>query len=137
MKQGTRLNYLRKLRSLTMKALGMKMGFDEKAASCRIAQWEQGFRNLSPESAESLARILDVAPSRLAQNPENPVDALIEYFLWLDETHNAEFYGEIARLSEFLSQYWNKRSLLTSGAISVEAFREWKLHWEQEKQINH
>ena len=122
---------------MTMKALGMRMGFDEKAASCRIAQWEQGFRNLSPESAESLARILDVAPSRLAQNPENPVDALIEYFLWLDETHNAEFYGEIARLSEFLSQYWNQRSLLASGAISVETFREWKLHWEQKNQINH
>ena len=113
------------------------MGFDEKAASCRIAQWEQGFRNLSPESAESLARILDVAPSRLAQNPENPVDALIEYFLWLDEMHNAEFYGEIARLSEFLSQYWNQRSLLASGAISVETFREWKLHWEQKNQTDH
>ena len=119
-----------------MKALGMKMGFDEKAASCRIAQWEQGFRNLSQESAESLAAILNVAPDRLAQTPENPVDALIEYFLWLDEAHNAEFYGEIARLSEFLSQYWNKRSLLARGEISAEAFREWKLHWEQKKQIN-
>ena len=137
MKQGTRLNYLRKLRSMTMKALGMKMGFDEKAASCRIAQWEQGFRNLSQESAESLAAILNVAPDRLAQTPENPVDALIEYFLWLDEAHNAEFYGEIARLSEFLSQYWNKRSLLARGEISAEVFREWKLHWEQNKQINH
>ena len=137
MKQGTRLNYLRKLRSMTMKALGMRMGFDEKAASCRIAQWEQGFRNLSQESAGSLAAILNVAPDRLAQTPENPVDALIEYFLWLDEAHNAEFYGEIARLSEFLSQYWNKRSLLARGEISAEVFREWKLHWEQNKQINH
>ena len=136
MKQGTRLNYLRKLRSMTMKTLGMRMGFDEKAASCRIAQWEQGFRNLSQESAGSLAAILNVAPDRLAQTPENPVDALIEYFLWLDEAHNAEFYGEIARLSEFLSQYWNKRSLLARGEISAEAFREWKLHWEQKKQIN-
>ena len=137
MKQGTRLNYLRKLRSMTMKALGMRMGFDEKAASCRIAQWEQGFRNLSQESAGSLAAILNVAPDRLAQTPENPVDALIEYFLWLDEAHNAEFYGEIARLSEFLSQYWNKRSLLARGEISAEAFREWKLHWEQKNQTNH
>jgi len=130
-KQGTRLNYLRKLRSMTMKALGMRMGFDEKAASCRIAQWEQGFRNLSQESAGSLAAILNVAPDRLAQTPENPVDALIEYFLWLDEAHNAEFYGEIARLSEFLSQYWNMRSLLARGEISSETFREWKLHWER------
>ena len=130
MKQGTRLNYLRKLRSMTMKALGMRMGFDEKTASCRISQWEQGVRNLSPESAEALAAILNVAPARLAQIPENPVDALIEYFLWLDETHDALFYGEMARLSDFLSQYWNKRSLLSSGEMSVEAFREWKLHWE-------
>ena len=93
---------------MTMKALGMRMGFDEKAASCRIAQWEQGFRNLSPESSESL-----------------------------DETHDANFYGEIARLSEFLAQYWSKRSLLSSGEMSAEAFREWKLHWEQKKQINY
>ena len=137
MRQGTRLNYLRKLRSMTMKALGMRMGFDEKAASCRIAQWEQGFRNLSPESSDSLAKILNVAPARLAQPPENPVDALIEYFLWLDEAHDANFYGEMARLSDFLSQYWNKRSLLSSGEMSVEAFREWKLHWEQKNQTNH
>jgi len=131
MKQGTRLNYLRKLRSMTMKALGMRMGFDEKAASCRIAQWEQGFRNLSPESAESLARILNVAPERLAQTPENPVDALIEYFLWLDEEHNVEFYREIARFSDFLSQYWSKRALLENGEMSSEAFREWKLRWKR------
>lgn len=137
MKQGTRLNYLRKLRSMTMKALGMRMGFDEKAASCRIAQWEQGFRNLSPDSAESLAAILNVAPARLAQNPENPVDALIEYFLWLDEAHNTEFYREMARLSDFLSQYWSKRSLLAGGEISVESFREWKLRWEQKNQVDH
>ena len=122
---------------MTMKVLGMRMGFDEKAASCRIAQWEQGFRNLSPESSESLARILNVAPARLAQPPENPVDALIEYFIWLDETHDASFYGEMARLSDFLSQYWNKRSLLSSGEMSVEAFRDWKLHWEQKNQTNH
>ena len=96
---------------MTMKVLGMRMGFDEKAASCRIAQWEQGFRNLSPESSDSLAKILNVAPARLAQSPENPVDALIEYFLWLDEAHDANFYGEMARLSDFLSQYWNRRSL--------------------------
>ena len=118
---------------MTMKALGMRMGFDEKAASCRIAQWEQGFRNLSPESAEALAAILSVAPARLAQSPENPVDALIEYFLWLDETHDAEFYREMARLSDFLSQYWIRRSLVASGEMSVEAFREWKLRWEQKK----
>ena len=137
MKQGTRLNYLRKLRSMTMKALGMRMGFDEKAASCRIAQWEQGFRNLSPMSSESLARILNVAPARLAQSPENPIDALIEYSIWLDEAHNTEFYSEMARLSDFLSQYWSKRSLLQSGEMSVEAFREWKLHWEQKNQTDH
>ena len=122
---------------MTMKALGMRMGFDEKAASCRIAQWEQGFRNLSPDSAESLAAIHNVSPARLAQNPENPVDALIEYFLWLDEAHNTEFYWEMARLSDFLSQYWSKRSLLAGGEISVESFREWKLRWEQKKQVDH
>ena len=115
---------------MTMKTLGMRMGFDEKAASCRIAQWEQGFRNLSPESSESLARILNVAPARLAQTPENPVDALIEYFLWLDEAHDANFYGEIARLSVFISQYWSKRSLLSSREINNKTFKEWKLHWE-------
>ena len=130
MKQGTRLKYLRKHRSMTMKTLGMRMGFDEKASSCRIAQWEQGFRNPSQESIESLAKILNVAPARLAQTPENPVDSLIEYLLWLDEEHSVVFYSEIARLSDFLSQYWSKKSALASGEISVEFFREWKLHWE-------
>ena len=77
------------------------------------------------------------SPCASGTDPENPVDALIEYFLWLDEAHDANFYGEMTRLSDFLSQYWNKRSLLSSGEMSVEAFREWKLHWEQKNQTNH
>ena len=69
-----------------------------------------------------LARILNLAPARLSQTPENPVDALIEYFLWLDEAHDANFYGEMARLSDFLPQYWNKRSRLSTGEIPLDSF---------------
>ena len=46
---GERIRYLRNLRGMTMKYLGMLVGFDEKTADVRIAQYESGTRTPKEE----------------------------------------------------------------------------------------
>ena len=43
---GERIRYIRNLRNMTQKWLGMAIGFDEKTADVRIAQYESGTRGI-------------------------------------------------------------------------------------------
>ena len=85
MNQGQRLNYIRRLRGMTMKELGVALGFDESSAPVRIAQWEAGKRNPKPDAVEKMASILKFNPDRLSPSPDNLVDAVIDHFLWEDD----------------------------------------------------
>ena len=42
---GERIRFIRNLRGMTMKYLGMAVGFEEKTADVRIAQYEKGARS--------------------------------------------------------------------------------------------
>lgn len=41
---GERIKYARKMRGLTQKELGLRIGFDENTADVRVAQYESGTR---------------------------------------------------------------------------------------------
>lgn len=42
---GERIHFFRTLRGMTQKYLGVRLGFDEKSADVRIAQYESGTRS--------------------------------------------------------------------------------------------
>lgn len=126
MTQGQRLNYIRRLRGVTMKELGVALGFDESSAPVRIAQWEAGTRNPKPDSVEKMASILNFNPARLLPAPDNPVDVIIDYLLWDDDDLSG---SEKIRLFRFLFDFWTMRTRLQEGGISQEQFDEWKLSW--------
>lgn len=126
MTQGQRLNYIRRLRGVTMKELGVALGFDESSAPVRIAQWEAGTRNPKPDAVEKMASILNFNPARLSPAPDNPVDAIIDFLLWDDDDLSG---SEKIRLFRFLFDFWTMRTRLQEGSISQEQFDEWKLNW--------
>ena len=129
MKQGEKINRIRRYRKMTMKDVGVGLGFDEFWASSRIAQYESGRRNPKTELLLAIAQVLDVRPERIAPAPEDPIDAVIEHILWLDEESPDTFYEGTARLSDFLSQYWLQRAKLARKEISKAEFTEWKLQY--------
>lgn len=65
---GEKIKNARNLRGLTQKELGMKLGFDEKSADVRIAQYESGTRTPKSELLSEIAAILDVNINSL-KNP--------------------------------------------------------------------
>ena len=62
---GERIRFFRTLRGMTQKYLGMRVGFPEKSADVRMAQYEAGARTPKADLTAALAHELDVSPQAL------------------------------------------------------------------------
>ena len=62
---GERIHFFRIMRGMTQKYLGMALGFPEKSADVRLAQYETGTRTPKEDITKALARALDVSPRAL------------------------------------------------------------------------
>ena len=58
--------FFRLLRGMTQKYLGMALGFPEKSADVRLAQYETGSRTPKADLTAALAQVLDVSPHALS-----------------------------------------------------------------------
>ena len=57
---GDRIKRARNLRGMTQKELGIAIGFEEKSADIRIAQYESNTRTPKEELLRKIAEVLDV-----------------------------------------------------------------------------
>ena len=62
---GERIRFIRNLRGMTQKYLGTLVGFPEKTADIRMAQYESGTRTPKDDLTKALADVLDVSPMAL------------------------------------------------------------------------
>ena len=62
---GERIHFFRMMRGMTQKYLGMALGFPEKSADVRLAQYENGSRTPKADVTAALAQALDVSPKAL------------------------------------------------------------------------
>jgi len=62
---GERIRFIRSLRGLTQKALGMAVGFDDNTADVRVAQYESGTRTPKEKLINDIAATLNVSPQAL------------------------------------------------------------------------
>ena len=62
---GERIRFIRNLRGMTQKYLGLAAGFDERTADVRVAQYESGTRTPKDSMINSLAVALGISPEAL------------------------------------------------------------------------
>ena len=62
---GQRIKFIRNLRGLTQKELGLAIGFTDRTSDVRIAQYEAEKRVPKERISEDIARVLDVEPGSL------------------------------------------------------------------------
>lgn len=62
---GERIHFFRKMRGMTQKYLGMLMGFPERSADVRMAQYETGTRTPKADLTRALASAFEVSPDAL------------------------------------------------------------------------
>ena len=62
---GERIHFFRTMRGMTQKYLGLAVGFPERSADVRLAQYETGTRTPKADLTSALAQVLDVSPQAL------------------------------------------------------------------------
>ena len=62
---GERIRFIRNLRGFTQKWLGAAVGFPEKTADIRMAQYESGSRTPKEDLVQAVANVLEVSPFAL------------------------------------------------------------------------
>jgi len=141
---GERIRFLRNLRGMTQKYLGMKIGFTDKTAEVRMAQYENGARTPKEKMVADFANELDVS-SRALTVPDIDSDiGLMHTLFTLEDLRGlsvAEIDGEIClRLDksrgmtyvgmlEMLSAWQEQTAKLKAGEITKEKYDQWRYNY--------
>ena len=135
---GERIRFFRNMKGITQKYLGMVVGFPERSADVRMAQYETGSRTPRAALLKKMADILQVDVKCIAvPTGFNKMDII--YRLFLLEDHFPEMglernsqTGEIVinlhnkELNGFLPAWDAMRKKREQGLITEEEYLNWK-----------
>ena len=143
---GERIHFFRLLRGMTQKYLGMALGFPEKSADVRLAQYETGSRTPKADLTAALAQVLDVSPHALSVPDIDSYVVLMHTLFTLEDNYGlkiSEIDGEVclkvdvrknkdaARLHEMLCSWQQAAVMLNAGKISKEDYDKWRYHYPE------
>ena len=143
---GERIHFFRLLRGMTQKYLGMALGFPEKSADVRLAQYETGSRTPKADLTAALAQVLDVSPHALSVPDIDSYVGLMHTLFTLEDNYGlkiTEQDGELAlqvdfrqnkdaaRLHEMLWTWREQAAKLEAGEISREDYDRWRYHYPE------
>ena len=143
---GERLRFFRTKRGLTQKMMGQLMGFPERSADIRVAQYENGSRYPKEDVIEALAAGLEVHPKALALPDIDSYIGLLhtffaledlygirvstvegEPFLFVDKTGNKN----AAELHSMLLAWSQQAEKVDNGVISQEEYDRWRYRYPE------
>ena len=141
---GERIRFIRNLRGMTQKYLGMAIGFDEKTADVRVAQYESGTRSPKENYITDIAEALDVSPKALDIPDIDSYVGLAHTLFALEDLYGlqiSEIDGEMClRLDKtkgvtYLSMFdifsaWQRQAeKLASGGITKDEYDAWRYNY--------
>ena len=141
---GERIHFFRTLRGMTQKYLGARIGFDEKSADVRIAQYESGARSPKDNYLALLAETLGVSPLALSVPNIDSYDGLMHTLFALEDIYGFKITnidGEIClslkkfdnpsypQLFDNFTAWYAHASKLREGQISKDEYDEWRYHY--------
>ncbi len=95
---GERIHFFRLLRGMTQKYLGMALGFPEKSADVRLAQYETGSRTPKADLTAALAQVLDVSPHALSVPDIDSYVGLMHTLFTLEDNYGLKISEMMERL---------------------------------------
>ena len=138
---GERIRFFRNSRGMTQKYLGMRVGFSERTADIRMAQYEAGTRTPKADLVEALAYVLEVSPQALTV-PDIDTDFGLMHTLFVLEDKRGlrigEIDGEICirldtsdwnryhRMFDMLNAWKKEAEKLKAGEITKEDYDHWR-----------
>lgn len=141
---GERIRFFRNLRGMTQKYLGQMVGFPEKTADIRMAQYESGSRSPKAELTENLAGALEVSPLALSVPDIDSYLGLMHTLFTLEDRYGLTVEtGETgvslrvdprkgkdaAELSEMLTAWAEQAEKYRNGKINREDYDKWRYNY--------
>ena len=141
---GERIRFFRNLRGMTQKYLGQMVGFPEKTADIRMAQYESGSRTPKAELTESLAGALGVSPLALSVPDIDSYLGLMHTLFTLEDRYGLTVEtGEdgvslrvdprkgkdAAELSEMLNAWAEQSEKYHNGDINRDEYDKWRYNY--------
>lgn len=137
---GERIRFIRNLRGITQKALGISAGLPEKTADIRIAQYESGVRVPKQELTSQIADVLGISPNALNVPDIDSCTGVMHTLFTLEDLYgfviiehdgqpviklnpNCNKYPQLHRM---LLDWLTKKQMLSSGAITREEYDDWR-----------
>ena len=143
---GERIHFFRNMRGMTQKYLGQLLGFPEKSADVRLAQYETGARTPKADLTASLANALDVSPQALAVPDIDSYIGLMHTLFTLKDRYGLkidEADGEVclkvdvrknkddAELHKMLCAWRQVAAMLKAREITQEEYDRWRYHYPE------
>jgi len=143
---GERIRFFRTLRGMTQKYLGMMVGFPERNADVRMAQYETGARTPKAPLIDALAKELDVSPQALNVPDIDTYIGLMHTLFTLEDLYGLTVESEnstvslyvnpykgkdAARLNEMLVAWAQQAKKLRRGEISPEEYDRWRHYYPE------
>ena len=141
---GERIKHIRNLRGMTQKWLGMAIGFDEKTADVRMAQYESGTRTPKEKLVADIAHVLDVSPKALDLPDIDSFIGLAHTLFALEDIYGiqiGEIDGEVClRLDktkgiDYITIFdifnaWRKEAdRIKNGELTKEDYDNWRYNY--------
>ena len=141
---GERIHFFRIMRGMTQKYLGMLVGFPERSADVRLAQYETGSRKPKADLTAALAQALDVAPQALDIPDIDSYIGLMHTLFALEDIYGltiSETDGEVClrinknknkaaeELLQMLTAWQEQASKLSAEEISKEEYDQWRYNY--------
>ena len=143
---GERIRFFRNLRGMTQKYLGERMGFPEKSADVRMAQYESGARTPKADLTAALANELDVSPQALSVPDIDSYIGLMHTLFTLEDIYGLSIEcrdGEVvfridprkgkdaARISELVDAWAVVAEKYHADEVSKDEYDKWRYYYPQ------
>ncbi len=143
---GERIRFIRNLRGMTQKYLGMTIGFDEKTADVRMAQYESGTRTPKADLTATLAHTLAVSPKALDIPDIDSNIGLMHTLFALEDLRGLrieEIDGEVClkldkskgktydEMRRMLFAWLEQAKKMEAGEISKEDYDQWRYRYPE------
>ena len=141
---GERIRFIRNLKGMTQKYLGQIIGFPEKTADIRMAQYESGTRTPKADVTEALAQALDVSPAALAVPDIDTNIGLMHSLFALEDLRGlkvGQIDGELClrldkhkgleyiSMFDMLSAWYEQEEKYRNGEITKEEYDQWRYNY--------
>jgi len=141
---GDRIKKIRNMRCMTQQELGLAVGFDEKSADIRIAQYESGTRTPKEKIITKISDVLKVNPKALDRPDIDSEEGVIHTLFMLEDMYGVQIASVNGKLCLLLDKSkssiyptlfdifstWQKEAeKFGNGEITEEEYNTWRYNY--------